>query len=596
MPNIVVAGAGPIGLYTAILLRKRYPSVNVTVLDDRIGAFSRPGVIAKGALDAINDSFDKLGIPRLGVSECGSHPPAIHIKDLQQALYEKAESLGVTLIKRNYSAIEDKQVIVEDDDEGIPMQPLTCDLLIDCTGNDRVATEEVLGATDIADNPIKNHFLAYIYVDHENDALMNSFAPITPQSLRTFRENTGWSEFVAPEIDNPPRRWEGPLTHNEAEYAAKYCLYFEIPSNLKREHYSAYLHELLKLKYGKDIDFTASSDPGAFNKFEVSPKSLENFVGEIGAVPVVAVGDALVSAEYRYGTGIQNGVAGAYMLTRSLNWDGTKMSVDQSVWRRPPIDLLRYGGRNVDAVIGGHKERIREDYKSKQRTLQRAREEAYAQFRANPLETSDFDKVLFSNSSKEEGNILKKRGDDNFKNQQWDTSIISYLKAIELYEFCIKNSLEVDEIREARDKQIRTLSNLGRAFEKIGNIDEAINCFEKGIYMASDCGIIDMLNLDKIPKFLHIVADNKLLSFGENHLGKKEFLERLIECLSRTECDTTPYVQLLEETEKTISNIERSREFKRDIHQGRPDSNSEEMGESSSDSKEVSSIKNDGTI
>lgn len=40
MPNIVVAGAGPIGLYTAILLRKRYPSVNVTVLDDRIGVLA----------------------------------------------------------------------------------------------------------------------------------------------------------------------------------------------------------------------------------------------------------------------------------------------------------------------------------------------------------------------------------------------------------------------------------------------------------------------------------------------------------------------------------------------------------------------------
>lgn len=596
MPNIVIAGAGPIGLYTAILLRSRYPDVNVTVLDDRIGAFSRPGVIATGALDAINESFDKLRIPRLEVSECGSHPRAIYIKDLQQALYEKAKSLGVTLIKRNYSAIEDRQVIVEDDDEGIPIQPLPCDLLIDCTGNDRVATEEVLGATDIADNPIKNHFLAYIYVDHENDALMNSSAPITPQSLRTFRDNTGWSEFEAPEIDNPPRRWEGPLRHNGTEYAAKYCLYFEIPGNLKREHYSAYLRELLKLKYGKDIDFTASSDPGAFNKFEVSPKALENFVGEIGGTPVVAVGDALVSAEYRYGTGIQNGVAGAYMLTRSLNWDGTRMGVNQDAWRSAPIDIPRYAGRNVDAVMGGHKERIREDYKSKKRTLQRAREEACAQFIANPLEASDFDKALFAKASKEDGDSLKKKGGDNFNNKRWHSSIESYLEAIELYEFSIKYSLEADEIRQAREQEIRVLSNLGKVYAKIGNIDEAINCFEKGIYKASDFEISDMFGLDKIPVFLCIVANDKLLSFGENHLGKKEFLERLIECLSRTECDTTPYVQLLEETEVIISNIERSREFKSDIHQGRPDSNSEGIGEIPSDSREVSSIKNGGTI
>lgn len=314
---------------------------------------SRPGVIATGALDAINDSFEQLGIPRLEVSECGSHPSAIHIKDLQQALYEKAKSLGVALIQKNYSAVESKQVIVEDDDEDI-IQSLPCDLLIDCTGNDRVATEEILGATDIADNPIKNHFLAYIYVDKANDALMSSSASITSQSLRAFRANTGWSEFVAPEIDNPPRRWQGPMMYKGTEYAAKYCLYFEIPSNLNREHYSAYLRELLKLKYGKDIDFKASSDPGAFNKFEVSTKALVNFVGEIDDTPVVALGDALVSAEYRYGTGIENGVAGAYMLTRSLSWDGTRMSVDQNAWRKPEIGISRYGRRNVDAVIGGH--------------------------------------------------------------------------------------------------------------------------------------------------------------------------------------------------------------------------------------------------
>jgi hypothetical protein len=53
---------------------------------------------------------------------------------------------------------------------------------------------------------------------------------------------------------------------------------------------------------------------------------------------------------------------------------------------------------------------------------------------------------------------------------------------------------------------------------------------------------------------------------------------------------------LLEETEKIISNIEKSRAFKSDIHEGRPDYNSEELEESDSDSKEVSSIKNDGNL
>lgn len=600
MPRIVIAGAGPIGFYTAILLRRRYPGVQVTVLDHRIGRFDRPGVIAIGALEAINASFARLGISPIEVRESGSLPPAIHIKDLQKALYERVIDIrDVEFIDKDYFSVDHEGVKVIDDEGLESIGP--CDFLIDCTGEDRAVTEHLFGAENISDNPIKNHFIAYIYVDTDNDTLRSS-GSTPPEALGVFRERTGWREFVEPEIDM--RRWEGPVEHNGTSYAAKYCLYFEIPDCLNTitdperslQEYKTYLSELLKLKYGKEIQFVASTDKGAFGAFEVSPKHLRRFAGEIGAVPVVAVGDALVSAEYRYGTGIENGVAGAYMLTRSLNWDGTRMSVDQDVWCRAQIDILRYGGRNVDAVIGGHKERIREDYKSKKRTLQRAREDAYAQFIANPLDASDFDKALFAKSCKEDGDSPKKKGDDSFKKSRWDASIKSYLEAIELYDFSIKYSLEADEIREARDKQIRTLSNLGRAFEKIGNIDEAINCFEKGIYLASNCEISDMLSLDKIPKFLRIVAGNKLLSFGEKHLEKKEFLERLIECLSRTECDTTPYVQLLEETEVIISNIEISREFKSDIHQGRPDSNSEEIGESSSDSQEVSSLKNNSTI
>ena len=587
MPNIVIAGAGPIGLYTAILLRKLYPKVTVTVLDERIGAFSRPGVIAKGALAAINDSFERLGIPRLEVSECGSHPPAIHIRDLQQALYEKADSLGVTLIQRNYSAIEDGQVKIEDDDEDEPMPTLPCDLLIDCTGNDRVATEKILGARDIADNPIKNHFLAYIYVDDTNDALLHASAPITPETLRSFRANTGWSEFVAPEIDNPPRRWQRqehePLTYNGREYAAKYCLYFEIPSDLKREHYSAYLRELLKLKYGRDIDFTPSSDPGAFNKFEVSPKDLEKFVGKIGDTPVVALGDALVSAEYRYGTGIENGVAGAYMLARSLRLDGTKVRVDENAWRTPAIDIQRYRGGSVDAVVGAHKKRICDDYASKKRSLLRAKENAYIEYTQNPPTASDFDKLIFANHCKE-------KGDEFFKKSEWGKSQEQYLEAIDLYEYCSANLSGSDAI-EARGKQIRTLSNLGRAFEKTGNIDEAIDCFEKGIYLASKCEIIDMLSLDKIPKFLCIVANKKLLFFGENHLEKKEFLERLIECLSRTKFDTTQYVKLLEETEKTIDNVEKIMEFKKGVKEIKSNFNDDGLDEDDSISKDTKSSK-----
>jgi len=34
--SIVVAGAGPIGLYTAILLKSQYPKLDIVVLDGRM--------------------------------------------------------------------------------------------------------------------------------------------------------------------------------------------------------------------------------------------------------------------------------------------------------------------------------------------------------------------------------------------------------------------------------------------------------------------------------------------------------------------------------------------------------------------------------
>ncbi|MEI6096152.1 MAG: hypothetical protein WCR08_11965 [Gammaproteobacteria bacterium] len=585
MPRIVIAGAGPIGLYTAILLRERYPEVQVTVLDHRIGRFDRPGVIAIGALEAINESFARLGISPIEVQESGSFPPAIHIKDLQKALYERVIDIrDVEFIDKDYFSVDHEGVkVIDDEDLESILDP--CDLLIDCTGEDRAVTENLFGVENISDNPIKNHFIAYIYVNTDNDMLRSS-GSTPPEILGVFRERTRWREFVEPEIDM--RRWEGPVKHKRTSYAAKYCLYFEIPDWLNTinhperslQEYKTYLSELLKLKYGKEIQFVASTDKGAFGAFEVNPKHLRRFIGKIGVVPVVAVGDALISAEYRYGTGIKNGVAEAYMLTSSLRLSGTKITVDETAWRQQPIGISGYLS-NVDAVVGEHKRRICNDYASKKHSLLQAKEDAYIKHTQTPSTASDFDKLLFANHCKE-------KGDGFFKKSEWGKSQDQYLEAIDLYEYCSANLSGSDAI-EARDKQIRTLSNLGRAFEKTGNIDEAIDCFEKGIYLASNCEISDMLSLDKIPKFLCIVANNKLLSFGENHLEKKEFLERLTECLSRTKCDTTPYVQLLEETEKTIDNVEKIMGFKKGVKEIKPNFYADGLNEDDSISKDTTS-------
>lgn len=357
---------------------------------------------------------------------------------------------------------------------------------------------------------------------------------------------------------------------------------------LSLQEYKTYLSEVLKLKYGKEINSVASRDKGAFGAFEVSPKNLQRFTGEIDTVPVVAVGDALISAEYRYGTGIENGVAEAYMLTSSLRLSGTKITIDENAWRRQQIDIPRYRGGNVDAVIGAHKERIRKDYGLKKSALLRAREEAYIHYTENPLEASDFDKLIFANHCKE-------KGDDFLKKSEWGKSEELYLEAIHLYEYCSEN-LSGSYAIEAMDKQIKTISNLGRSYRRLNNLDQSINCFLDAMSLAKKHKIMEMMDVNKLPKSLSEVVTLKLDNLGSDFQGKKEFLERLIYCLSLIEVDATEYNETLKATEIIISNMEKVIKFKSDINEGRPDPNIDVLNESTSSSKEASSIKNDSAL
>lgn len=588
MPRIVIAGAGPIGLYTAILLRERYPGFQVTVLDHRIGRFDRPGVIAIGALEAINASFATLGISPIEVRESGSHPPAIHIKDLQEALYKRVIDIrDVEFIDKDYFSVDHEGVKVIGDEDLESIGP--CDLLIDCTGEDRAVTENLFDVENISDNPIKNHFIAYIYVDTDNDTLRSS-GSTPPEALGVFRERTGWREFVEPDIDM--RRWEGPEEHNGTSYAAKYCLYFEIPDWLNTtdperslQEYKTYLSELLKLKYGKEIQFVASTDKGAFGAFEVSPKHLRRFTGEIGAVPVVAIGDALISAEYRYGTGIKNGVAEAFMLTSSLRLSGKKITVNEEAWLQQPIGVSGYIS-NVDYVVGEHKRRICSDYASKKRSLLQKKEDAYIKYTQNPSTASGFDKLLFANHCKE-------KGDGFFKNLEWSKRQELYLEAIHLYEYCSEN-LSGSYVIEARDKQIKTISNLGKSYCKLNDFDQSIYCFLDAMCLAKKYGIMEMMDIKKLPKSLGEVVALKLNSLGSDLQGKKAFLEKLIDCLSSIEIDTNKYNEELKEIETKISNIDKIIEMKSVVHDGRINSITSEIDEDISDSKPTSSIrKND---
>lgn len=44
MPSVAIMGAGPIGFYTAIVLKKQYPDLDVRVFDKNAHRYARPHI------------------------------------------------------------------------------------------------------------------------------------------------------------------------------------------------------------------------------------------------------------------------------------------------------------------------------------------------------------------------------------------------------------------------------------------------------------------------------------------------------------------------------------------------------------------------
>lgn len=86
--HVIIASAGPVGLYLAINLVKLYrDQVKVTVADASLKDYKRPGVIAINALEVINSFLVQNTLPSIDVANAGCIPVnAMFIKDLQTCL------------------------------------------------------------------------------------------------------------------------------------------------------------------------------------------------------------------------------------------------------------------------------------------------------------------------------------------------------------------------------------------------------------------------------------------------------------------------------------------------------------------------------
>ena len=87
--RIVITGAGPIGLYLAIMLKRMTQGTanEIVVLDKRAGSYTRPGIVAKQAVEAIEKGLD---LKISGISSANDTGEAIFIRDLEKALFKIA--------------------------------------------------------------------------------------------------------------------------------------------------------------------------------------------------------------------------------------------------------------------------------------------------------------------------------------------------------------------------------------------------------------------------------------------------------------------------------------------------------------------------
>jgi len=376
--QIVIVGAGPIGLYTAIELKKK--GVNqVTVVDPEIESHYRPGFIGRSVFKLMEDHLKKGMETSLAQPVELPYSEALHVKELERGLETLAKNCGVVLRKAAFESFSQNKMTIKlaqsDTREEIP-----CDLTFDATGSARVLIkainqqEKFFKLKAVGDNPLENNFIAYVKMEAEQAFLVQQGAQLTNDlnyviGLETLRQQFGWEQY-----DHPLCLL---VSMNEAKN--KVCLYYETPPNLEAKDYEAWLKALLKMRTGEEINFELfkaeeklaedeqykiRKNKLRFSPFLVSPKeaSPSFYPGKEGLPMTILVGDALLEPDYQAGVGISAGVARVDALLSGMTVSEGKITA---------IDFDAYHEK-IKPLMEAQKEEIVKNFEERDRRLQTA--------------------------------------------------------------------------------------------------------------------------------------------------------------------------------------------------------------------------------
>lgn len=503
---IVIVGAGPVGLYTAISMARN--GYLVHVVDKYADNFTRPGVVAIQAGETITRQLKEIGIS-IVLPLAGSFPETYYISDIQKTLYSVAEKLGVKFTAAHFKSIKGDSIELEGSDVFIP-----CDMLIDCTGESRKVVDYInsnyspslFKISKIAENPVKTNFIAYITMSNDDAELLSDYrgsaSPVNEvlqfESLRA----QGWTYNDMPHWDM--RRWEYSKTEK------RFCCYFEMPEDLARAPQllqKKWLETMLELKAGKKIDFAIEGGSSLkFCPFSVDPHKVENPILEtdVYPFPIVVCGDALMSAEYRKGTGIFNGIVCANGLVNATRIHQEKFYVDIEAFNRTMTEHLP-----ARKCIEDHIKSIKDTYQARKNNssdikIQKDKLAHYSNALSSCPEDETIKKGLFYQIV-----IFKKLVDDLLINRKYAKACDAYQEVLSTCRILEENpSVELTELAKLYDLKARICSNLERAHRGNKDLPKAAEYLAEGIQNCKDA-IIRIGDTD----------NETLLNY------KKEFLE-----------------------------------------------------------------------